>query len=126
MHLSFDLSTSPNCKAVLAITAHWKTNDHKTQAILLTTRELEKEHTEDNIADIVYDVTKECGIVENLGYFMMDNAPNNDTALESLNLQIQADGGVGFDPIKTRLRCFGHIMNLAMKDLLYGPKRKGQ
>src|SRR5437762_10271873 len=69
-------------------------------------------------------MAKEYHIVEKLGYFMMDNATNNDKALKSLNSQIQTDGGVGFDPIETRLRCFGHIMNLAVKDLLYGPKKK--
>ena len=103
IHLSFDLSTSPNCKALLAITAHWTSNDYKAEATLLTIRELEEEYTGENIADVVYDVAKEYCIVEELGYFMMDNATNNDRALKSLNSQIQTDRGVGFDPIETRL-----------------------
>ena len=124
IHLSFDLSTSPNCKALLAITAHWTSNIYKAEATLLAIRELEKEHTGENIAQSVYDVVKDYNIVKNLGYFMMDNAGNNDTALEELNSLIIQDGGIGFDPIERRLRCFGHIMNLAVKDLLYGPKKK--
>jgi hypothetical protein len=67
---------------------------------------------------------KEYNIVDNLGYFMMDNATNNDRSLEELNKRIQENRGFGFDPIERRLRCFGHIMNLAVKDLLYGPKKK--
>ncbi len=126
IHLSFDLSTSSSCKALLAITAHWTSNDYKAEATLLAIRELEEDHTGENIAVIIYDMAKEYHIVEKLGYFMMDNATNNDKALKSLNSQIQTDGGVGFDPIETRLRCFGHIMNLAVKDLLYGPKKKGK
>ena len=53
IHLSFDLSTSPNCKALIAITAHWTSNDYKVEATLLAIRELEEEHTGENIADIV-------------------------------------------------------------------------
>jgi len=126
IHLSFDLSMSSSCKALLAITAHWTSNDYKAEATLLAIRELEEDHTGENIEVIIYDMAKEYHIVEKLGYFMMDNATNNDKALKSLNSQIQTNGGVGFDPIETRLRCFGHIMNLAVKDLLYGPKKKGK
>ena len=124
IHLSFDLSTSPNCKALLAITAHWTSNSYQAEATLLAIRELEEEHSGENMSEFVYDVVKEYGIVENLGYFVMDNATNNDTALKELNGRIQSDGGDGFNPIERRLRCFGHIMNLAVKDLLYGPKKK--
>jgi hypothetical protein len=124
IHLSFDLSTSPNCKALLAITAHWISSTYKIEVILLAIRELEKEHTGENIGESVYDVIKDYNIVKNLGYFIMDNASNNDTALEELNSLIIQDEGVGFDPVERRLQYFGHIMNLAVKDLLYGPKKK--
>ena len=124
IHLSFDLSTSPNCKALLAVTAHWTSSTYKAEATLLAIRELEKEHTGENIAQSVYDVIKDYNIVNNLGYFIMDNASNNDTALKELSSLIIQDGGTGFDPVERRLRCFGHIINLAVKDLLYGPKKK--
>ena len=124
IHLSFDLSTSPNYKTLLAITAHWTFSTYKVRVTLLAIRELDEAHTGENISEVVYDVAKEYGIVDNLGYFMMGNAKNNDMSLEELNKRIQEDGGFGFDPLERRLRCFGHIMNLAVKDLLYGPKKK--
>jgi hypothetical protein len=114
------MSTSPNCKALLAITAHWTSNTYKALATLLAIRELNEDHTDENMAEIIYQVAKEYGIVDKLGYFMMDNASNNNSALKELNLLIQNDGGIGFDPVERRLRCFGHIMNLVIKDLLYG------
>ena len=92
--------------------------------ILLAIRELEKDHIEENIAVIIYDMTKEYHIVEKLRYFMMNNAINNDKTLKSLNSQIQIDEGVEFDSIETRLQCFEHIMNLIMKNLLYESKKK--
>src|SRR5204862_7522033 len=38
IHLSFDMSTSPNCKALLAITAHWTSSNYKAVATLLAIR----------------------------------------------------------------------------------------
>ena len=84
IHLSFDLSTSPNCKALLGITAHWTSYDHKVNATL------------ENISDFVYDVAKEYGIEKKLGYFMMDNAGNNNKALEHLSRRLQEEGYAGF------------------------------
>jgi hypothetical protein len=67
-------------------------------------------------------------IVDKLGYFVMDNAGNNDTALTFLNGRIIDNGGIGFDPIERQLRRFAHTINLAVKDLMFGkngvPKRK--
>jgi len=90
----------------------------------LAIKELEKEHTGYNITIFIYDVAKEYKIVDKLGYFVMDNAANNNTALEELDSLIHQNEGTGFDPIEKQLRCFDHILNLAVKDLLYGPKKK--
>ena len=49
----------------------------------------------------------------NLGYFVLDNASNNDTTLVKLLKTI------GFDPKVKRLRYIGHIFNLITKRYLY-------
>ena len=38
-----------------------------------------------NIADVVYSVMKEYGIQDEFGYFVGDNASNNNTSVESLD-----------------------------------------
>src|SRR5438046_10646892 len=45
IHLSFDLSTSPNCKALLEITTHCTSNTYKTELALLAFIVLAKAHT---------------------------------------------------------------------------------
>ena len=50
----------------------------------------------------------------NLGYFVLDNASNNDTTLEQLALTM------GFIPREKRLRCIGHILNLIAEQYLFG------
>ena len=124
IHLSFDLSTSPNCKALLAITAHWTSEIYKSEATLIAIRQLEEKHSGENISEWIYTVAKQYKIVNNLGYFVMDNADNNDSALKWLDKRIRQDGGKGFDPVERRLRCFGHILNLSAKDLMFEMPKK--
>jgi hypothetical protein len=50
-----------------------------------------------------------------LGAFQMDNAINNDSALKALISSIPS-----IDVRESRLRCFGHIVNLIVKAILYG------
>jgi hypothetical protein len=45
---------------------------------------------------------------------MTDNAGNNDTAIDALCELF------GIDTRSCRFRCFGHIINLAVKAFLYG------
>jgi hypothetical protein len=45
----------------------------------------------------------------------MDNATNNDSALKALAKSIPS-----LDVRESRLRCFGHIVNLVVKAILYG------
>ena len=53
-------------------------------------------------------------ILSNLGYFVLDNAPNNDTTLIELAKYIH------FEPKERRLRYMGHILNLIAKAYLFG------
>jgi hypothetical protein len=52
--------------------------------------------------------------IANLGYFTLDNAPNNDTTLVELAKVLK------FDPKEKRLRCIGHILNLIAESYLFG------
>ena len=70
------------------------------KVILLVIRELEKEYIDENIAQSVYDIIKDYNIVKNLGYFIMNNASNNDFALKELNLLIIQDEDVEFDSVE--------------------------
>ena len=49
-----------------------------------------------------------------MGYFIADNADNNDTCIDDLSAEF------GFDPLHRRLRCMGHVINLVVRMLLFG------
>lgn len=59
-------------------------------------------------------VLKDYQITTKVGYFMADNATNNDRAIEVLK------NDLNIEPHKQRLRCACHILNLVVKAMLYG------
>jgi hypothetical protein len=119
IHISFDLWTSPNSKALLAVVAHYTNRQYQVQTRLLALRRLHGEHSGENQAGILIEVLKDFEITDRLGYFVTDNASNNDT---TVNIVLQT-----FLPTLTiiqrrqrRLRCWGHILNLAARAFLFG------
>ncbi len=72
-------------------------------------------HSGDEQARVFLILLKDYGIDhDKLGWFVLDNATNNDTAMEELSKSIP------FDPRKKILRFTGHMINLAAHSFLYG------
>lgn len=72
-------------------------------------------HSGANMAQVVLTVLKDFGISSSrVGYFMLDNASNNDAAIASI-----ADS-IGFSTTHRRLRCAPHTLNLVGQTLLWG------
>jgi hypothetical protein len=60
-------------------------------------------------------------ITQKLGYFMLDNATSNDTAVEVITKELRHSGVTRTITTKeARLRCSGHIINLVVKSLFFG------
>jgi hypothetical protein len=51
-------------------------------------REISGKHDGTNLAEAVMEVVKEWNIQSNLGYFMMDNADNNDTMMREIAISM--------------------------------------
>ena len=114
VHFAFDLWTSGNLLSLNGIVAHFLNKDFKARCILLSTPEQLGSHAGINIADGVSKVLDDFEILNKIGFFVLDNASNNDTAVDALAETY------GFDAIKRRLRCSGHIINLIARHLLFG------
>ena len=98
--------------------------DYDMKSALLAIREVHEEHSGENIVNVVYQVMKEYDIHSKFGYFVGDNATNNNTSIEFLDQLMWDDGYERFEPVKWRLRCFAHEMQIAVKGLLFGPNVK--
>jgi hypothetical protein len=70
-------------------------------------------HSGENMAEIVYSTLQKFGVGPyTIGYFILDNASNNDTAIASLAQKIS------FNTTYCRLRCGPHTLNLIGQTLL--------
>ncbi|EAQ90335.1 hypothetical protein CHGG_02270 [Chaetomium globosum CBS 148.51] len=119
VHIAFDGWTSLNRHGFLAINAQFLDENFEPRKVLLDLPHVEGNHTGVNMAAHVEEVLQQFGITTTstqLGYFTVDNASNNDTALAEL---VALKGLEARDAPKIRIRCFGHILNLVARALLY-------
>jgi hypothetical protein len=75
------------------------------------------------MAGQVWKKIQELRVAEKLDYFVVDNAFNNCTALRSLDARINSETvnlALRFLEKQRRLRCFGHVLNLIARSILFG------
>ena len=86
VHFTVDLWTSPNALAILGMIAHYTSESGQLEHSVLALRELDGKHSGHNIAGCIMQVINDYEIASKVGYFMMDNADNNDTMMEALSI----------------------------------------
>jgi len=86
IHFTVDLWTSANSKALLGMIGHYFADSGDLCQSVLALRELDGPHTGENQSQLVMKVIEEYGIASKVGYFMMDNAENNETMMRSLSV----------------------------------------
>jgi len=119
IHFTFDLWTSPNHRSFLGVVAHWIVQTLRLHSTVLGLQRFRGRHTGENQAKHFWDIVNAYKITNKIGYFTLDNATNNDTALEHIAKHLQ-DVGIAFNPVQRRLRCFGYVINLVVKAFLWG------
>jgi hypothetical protein len=119
IHVSFDNWTSTGGKLGLTgICVHMMDDNGSVKDFVLGLLELHGQHSGVNIASVVATTLTNFGInKDSVGYFVLDNAYNNDTAVASL-----ADL-YGFELPERRLRCCCHILNLGAQVIIWGKDR---
>lgn len=116
IHISCDLWTSPNGYAMYGVAAHFIGHQGHVQAVLLALRRMTGAHSGEQIAEILIEVISEYEFVKNLGCYIGDNADSNDTVWAVTLAVLHPDR----DPMASRSRCLGHIINLAAKAFIFG------
>ena len=111
VHLSFDLWTSPNTFSLLGVCCHFMDPKWRIRTVILGIKRLVGSHHGVNIAPLIDDIFQRYQLDKKLGYFVMDNAGDNDTALRAVEKHLLSRGIV-WNADAHRLRCFGHIINL--------------
>ena len=114
INVSFDAWSSRKFTSLLGLTVHFLDEEGKLRTFLLGLPQIEGRHTGENLAERVGEIINEFGFEDRIGYFVTDNADNNDTCLEDLGIEF------GFNKQHRRLRCCRHIINLVARSILFG------
>ncbi|KEP45349.1 hAT family dimerization protein [Rhizoctonia solani 123E] len=112
-----DLWTDDSQRAFMCITAHFHNAQKRQVNRLIAFRVIEGSHTGGCLAENFFEVMEEFGIIRKLGWITMDNASNNDSMMTQLE-EYMVTRGMDFDRHGNRLRCFPHVVNLAVQDIL--------
>ncbi|EUC65415.1 hAT family dimerization protein, partial [Rhizoctonia solani AG-3 Rhs1AP] len=112
-----DLWTDDSQRAFMCITAHFHNAQKRQVNRLIAFRIIEGSHTGGCLAENFFEVMEEFGIVRKLGWITMDNASNNDSMMTQLE-EYMVTRGMDFDRHGNRLRCFPHVVNLAVQDII--------
>ena len=96
---------------------NWATEDGQLRSATLGFRRFFGSHSGANIAETLLKLLDHYAITTKLEYITTDNASNNDSALVEL-ARLLAIRNIQFKPEISRLRCFGHIINLVVKAFL--------
>ena len=87
------------------------------ETVLLGLRRLCGPYSGENIAEAVLKVIHKYELTGNqVGWFVLDNASSNDTCVAEILKAL----GINDTLESRRLRCLGHIFNLAAKAFLFG------
>ncbi|KNB04833.1 hypothetical protein FOXG_19422 [Fusarium oxysporum f. sp. lycopersici 4287] len=96
IHLRFDLWTSPNRHAVMAVMAHFLDRQGKHQSRLLALRRQLGCHSGENLAVTLGQVVREWKIEDRVGTVISDNASSNDTCLLNFYGDLDAEMSLDF------------------------------
>lgn len=118
IHLSIDIWTSPNNYLFLAVCAHFVDNNEQPRKALLALSNVSG-HSGDNQWDALLPVLKDYGISHKIGAVIADNSSTNDTLCRYMSHYFKEQEGTDWDPIARRIRCHGHILNLAVQAFLF-------
>jgi hypothetical protein len=114
IHLAYDGWQSRNRHALYGVTAVYRDQQGRPQKIVLGLPALRDRHSGANIANEILHIVAKYGIERKVGYFTLDNASSNDSAMSVIGESL------GFAWQQRRVRCIGHVLNLVVKAILFG------
>jgi len=118
IHFCFDGWTSRSNLSFLGINAQFVDKDFRVRKVLLGLPQLAGRHTGEALSEEVSRVLSFWGLDDKLGFFTLDNATNNDRAMQAIGDRF------GFDGTERRLRCAPHCINRVVRAMLYGNETK--
>jgi hypothetical protein len=118
IHLSLDVWTSSNGLLLLGIVAHFVDCLEKYFKALIALRTITS-HSGDEQFSVLLPVLQDYSIVQKLGAIVGDNASTNNTLCAAVEEYLLKEEEIEWDAAHWRIRCTGHIINLAVQAFLF-------
>ncbi|CAE7086893.1 unnamed protein product [Rhizoctonia solani] len=112
-----DLWSDDKLHSFMAVTIHYINSLGDLSEHLLAFRRVHGRHTGANIGHELYCIFEDANLIDKMGYITLDNASNNDTLMAELERAF-IDKGHPLDRKFNRIRCFPHVINLAVQAFL--------
>ncbi|OBS16237.1 hypothetical protein FPOA_13041 [Fusarium poae] len=109
----------PYRKAYVAVHAQWVDEAYKPRKALLGLPNLRRSHAGAAMTPHLMGIIRKYHLAPRIGYFTGDNDAKNDTCLRQLAVGLSQEYGLTFDPVSSRTRCAGHIINLSLQAFLF-------
>lgn len=119
IHFTTDTWHSPNFKELQAITGHWVDDTGRLCKALLALKEMNNGHAGIEVAPVFEAVFELFSIKGKAGFITADNHGANDTLCTALSEALN-----DWNPQQRRLRCVGHIINLAAQAFLFAKSQE--
>ncbi|KAF6514233.1 hypothetical protein HZS61_006489 [Fusarium oxysporum f. sp. conglutinans] len=119
VHIAMDVWSSPQRKAYVAVHAQWVDEAYKPRKALLGLPNLRRSHAGAAMTPHLMEIIRKYHLAPRIGYFTGDNDAKNDTCLRQLAVGLSQEYGLTFDPVSSRTRCAGHIINLSLQAFLF-------
>ncbi|CDO78277.1 hypothetical protein BN946_scf184660.g4 [Trametes cinnabarina] len=121
VHYTCDIWSDQELASYLAITAHHVRQDMKGNILsscnhLIAFRRVWS-HAGASVADVIINILRDAGLLSKIGMFTLDNASSNDTLMAELE-RLLGRAGIPFDRNGNRIRCFPHVINIAVQHIL--------
>ena len=119
IHISLDIWTSPNRVLLLGICGHFfHRNSEKLCKSLLALRPVAS-HSGEAQFETLLNVLQDYGIIRKIGAIVCDNATSNDVLCRILSTYLEEEEDIRWKPVFHRVRCIGHVINLAVLGFLF-------
>lgn len=109
--------SSISSRSYYGVTIHFIDTQWELKSFTLDFIPSHGQHTGKAIAKYFYECLKEYDIRDRIQGITLDNAAANTTFIYELS-QLMEESGYKFDPINQHFRCFAHILNLGVQDIL--------
>ncbi|TGJ83232.1 hypothetical protein E0Z10_g5537 [Xylaria hypoxylon] len=113
---SWWLRRAGNRRALYGIACLFRDQEDRPRRLIISVPGIRVRFTGGNIVGGVIQVLQDYQIEDEVGYFALGNAGNNDTAMDEIGNTLNFPG----PGAERRGRCFGHVLNLSARALLYG------